>query len=369
MSKLLFKMNNYKKISQFFVKVFFSVMMGSMNIGMASPYIEAFGIAKGACAKIFKIIEQIPIINPLIPTGKELRESLSHIEFRNVEFQYPTRKDVPILRKLNLTIKRGQTVALVGPSGCGKSTCIQLIQRFYDPDGGNVYFNDVDLKDINVNWLRARIGVVGQEPILFGTTIYENIRYGSEKATREQIELAARAANAHIFISKLPKGYETLVGERGAQLSGGQKQRIAIARALVRDPEILLLDEATSALDNASEAKVQSALEKASEGRTTIIVAHRLSTIRRADRIVVINQGEVAESGTHQELMALKSHYYNLVMTQVGDDAELTTPSGEDKRNSFLVKNNEDEEPAPMVIEDDVSRSNISILLCFQFHA
>lgn len=294
-------------------------MMGSMNLGMASPYIEAFGIAKGACAKIFNLIEKEPTINPIKAVGHNLNQPLTVMEFKDVDFYYPTRKSMKILDKLNLKIKRGQTVALVGPSGCGKSTCIQLIQRFYDPQGGAILFNEVNLKDININWLRERIGVVGQEPILFGTTVYENIRYGREDATREEIEAAARAANALTFINKLPRGLYTMVGERGAQLSGGQKQRIAIARALVRNPEILLLDEATSALDTASEVKVQKALEKASKGRTTIIVAHRLSTIRRADCIVVILKGQVVESGTHDELMDLKRHYYNLVTNQLGD--------------------------------------------------
>ncbi|XP_061392040.1 ATP-dependent translocase ABCB1 [Musca vetustissima] len=333
------------------ITVFFSVMMGSMNIGMASPYIEAFGIAKGACAKIFKLIDQIPTIYPIEPRGKSLNHPLVHVEFRNIDFSYPTRKTVQILDKFSLRIARGQTVALVGSSGCGKSTCIQLIQRFYDPDSGSVHFNDVDLKDLNIEWLRSRIGVVGQEPVLFGTTIYENIRYGREDATKEQIEAAARAANAMTFINKLPDGFHTLVGERGAQLSGGQKQRIAIARALVRDPEILLLDEATSALDTASEAKVQAALEKASVGRTTIIVAHRLSTIRRADRIVVINKGRVVESGTHTELMALKQHYYNLVMTQLGEDADATTP-GVGQKEFLLNAKDEDEEQITITKEE-----------------
>lgn len=180
-------------------------MMGSMNIGLASPYIEAFGIAKGACAKVFKLIEQVPTINPIEPKGQNLNKPLVHIELRDVGFRYPSRDEVQILNKLNLTIKRGQTIALVGSSGCGKSTIIQLVQRFYDPQEGSVYFNDVDLKDINITWLRERIGVVGQEPILFGTTIYENIRYGREDATREMIIAAATAANAHTFINKLPK--------------------------------------------------------------------------------------------------------------------------------------------------------------------
>ncbi|EDV37529.1 uncharacterized protein Dana_GF13488 [Drosophila ananassae] len=334
------------------ITVFFSVMMGSMNIGMAAPYIEAFGIAKGACAKVFHIIEQIPTINPIDAGGKKLNEQIETIEFKEVEFQYPTRPEIPILNRLNLKIHRGQTVALVGPSGCGKSTCIQLVQRFYDPQAGNVYFNGSNVKDIDINWLRSKIGVVGQEPVLFGVSIYENIRYGREDATRQDIEEAAAAANAAVFIKKLPRGYDTLVGERGAQLSGGQKQRIAIARALIRNPEILLLDEATSALDTASEAKVQAALEKVSAGRTTIIVAHRLSTVRRADRIVVINQGEVVESGTHQELMQLKEHYFNLVTTQMGDDdGSVLSPTGDIYKN-FDIKD-EDEQDIKIIYEDE----------------
>lgn len=185
-----------------------------------------------------------------------------------------------------------------------------------------ILLDDRDLRDLNVNWLRSSIGVVGQEPVLFGTTVYENIRYGRESATQLDIENAARAANAHNFIVNLPYGYETMVGERGAQMSGGQKQRIAIARALVRNPEILLLDEATSALDTASEAMVQDALVAASQGRTTVIVAHRLSTIRNADVIVVLHHGSVVEQGNHKELMALGGYYHALVTVQMGDVAE-----------------------------------------------
>ena len=190
----------------------------------------------------------------------------------------------------------GQTVALVGSSGCGKSTCIQLLQRFYDPIRGRITIDGYDLKTLNVGWLRENIGVVGQEPVLFSMTIRDNIKYGHPRLNdvlQEDIEHAARQANAHDFIMSLPKGYDTLVGERGAQLSGGQKQRIAIARALIRNPKILLFDEATSALDMKSEAVVQLALEKAREGRTTLIVAHRLTTIRNADSILVFNEGKI----------------------------------------------------------------------------
>jgi ATP-binding cassette subfamily B (MDR/TAP) protein 1 len=299
--------------------VFFSVMMGSMNLGMASPYIETFGIAKGAAAKVFDTIERKPIIDPLAAKGERPENITGTIKFKNVQFSYPSRSDVPVLQNLSLEIQNGQTVAIVGSSGCGKSTCIQLIQRFYDTDSGEVQIDDNNIKDLDVNWLRSKIGVVGQEPVLFNTTIYENIRYGRETATREEIEAAARAANAHIFVKRLPMGYDTLVGERGAQISGGQKQRIAIARALIRNPNILLLDEATSALDTASEAKVQQALEVASKGRTTIIIAHRLSTIRNADKIIVLDKGKVVEQGTHESLMQVKGHYFELVTTQIGD--------------------------------------------------
>ncbi|XP_055837899.1 ATP-dependent translocase ABCB1 [Episyrphus balteatus] len=351
------------------ITVFFSVMMGSMNIGMAAPYIEAFGIAKGACAKIYHLIEKKPEINPIERRGIKPKGALNEIEFRDVEFQYPTRTDIKILRKLNIKIKKGETVALVGSSGCGKSTCIQLLQRFYDPNGGNIFINNVNLKEYDVQSLRERIGVVGQEPVLFGTTIYENIRYGKEDATRAEIVEASKASNAHLFIQKLPQGYETLVGERGAQLSGGQKQRIAIARALVRNPEILLLDEATSALDTASEAKVQAALEKASEGRTTVIVAHRLSTIRRADKIIVIDKGQVVESGTHKELMEVKGQYFNLVTTQLGDESLALSPGivgkvdifteDEDESEIAIVK---EEEALQSITENDASYSLVAVM-------
>ncbi|CAF4702383.1 unnamed protein product, partial [Rotaria socialis] len=207
------------------------------------------------------------------------------------------------LNGLSFMAQRGETTALVGSSGCGKSTCVQLLQRFYDPTEGSVELDgtveidDTPVNRYNIGWLRERIGVVSQEPILFQTTIRENIRFGKTNATQEEIEQAAKMANAHDFIKDLPQKYETLVGERGAQLSGGQKQRIAIARALIRNPRILLLDEATSALDRESERIVQDALDRASQGRTTIVIAHRLSTIVNASKIIVLNAGSVVEEG------------------------------------------------------------------------
>nr|CAD7571680.1 unnamed protein product [Timema californicum] len=345
--------------------VFFSVMMASMNIGMSSPYFETFSISKGAAAKVFSLIDRISPINSMSPDGKHPSSINGSIEFKNIHFKYPSRPDVKVLQGLNLTISPGETVALVGSSGCGKSTCVQLIQRFYDPIQGSIIMFQIsldgeDIKNLNVAWLRSNIGVVGQEPILFQTTIAENIRFGNEQASMDEIIHSAKEANAHDFVSKLPQGYDTLVGERGAQLSGGQKQRIAIARALVRNPHILLLDEATSALDTSSEAKVQAALDKASTGRTTIIVAHRLSTIRQADKIVALSDGQVAEQGTHEQLMALKGQYHNLVMAQVnmvGRPRHLSVTSDksveeDDIRSitkSFVPEEKEQEEKSSMM--------------------
>ena len=197
---------------------------------------------------------------------------------RNVHFNYPAREDVEVLRGLNLKIEAGKTVSIVGPSGCGKSTVIQLIQRLYDPDSGSLLLDQTDIRQMNIGWLRDNIGVVGQEPVLFATTIRENIKFGRKNATDEEIEQASKEANAFNFIQSLPQKFDTIVGEKGAQLSGGQKQRIAIARAIIKKPKILLLDEATSALDFASEALVKAAIDNVQQGRTTIIVAHRYAT-------------------------------------------------------------------------------------------
>ena len=249
--------------------------------------------------------------------GEKPEKFDSTIEIKGVTFAYPTRPDIKVMEDFSLDIEVGKTYALVGPSGCGKSTIIQLILRFYDPLSGEVLVGGRDVRELNTRWLRQHIGVVSQEPVLFDTTIAENIKYGKEGATDEEMKAAAISANAHDFVSKLPDGYNTLVGEAGTQLSGGQKQRIAIARALIRDPKILLLDEATSALDTESESVVQQALDSAREGRTTIIVAHRLSTIQNADVIASISNGRIVEKGTHSELMDKEGLYYELVTAQV----------------------------------------------------
>ncbi|XP_027198903.2 ATP-dependent translocase ABCB1-like [Dermatophagoides pteronyssinus] len=314
------------------VIIFWGITGCGYNIGYAAPFYESFQIGKTSAKSIMDILERQSKIDSMHSMGKTLRSNFkTDIEFKNVHFHYPTRPGIQILQGLNLKIKSDEIVALVGPSGCGKSTIIQLIQRYYDPDCGEILLNGVNTRDIHTGWLRGQLGVVGQEPVLFETSIAENIRLGMpfdrmNEITQTDIERAAKEANAHEFISKLPNGYDTYVGDRGKQLSGGQKQRIAIARALISNPKILLLDEATSALDLESEHIVQEALDHASKGRTTIIIAHRLSTIKNADRILYIEQGRLVEQGTHQHLMELKNKYFNLVMAQQIEPHEPVPP-------------------------------------------
>ncbi|CAF4035795.1 unnamed protein product [Rotaria sp. Silwood2] len=268
------------------------------------------------------------------------------IEFDNVNFIYPSRKDTPVLHNLSFIARAGQTTALVGLSGCGKSTCISLFLRYYKPSSGRIIINDRPIADYNVKQLRQNTGVVSQEPILFGMSIYENICFGKVNATQAEIEQAAREANAHNFIMQLPNKYETLVGERGIQLSGGEKQRIALARALVKQPTFLLLDEATSALDNVSEKVVQEALDRACRDRTTIVIAHRLTTIKNAHQIYVLDNGGVIEQGTHETLMAKEGGKYQAMvkrqqMESIYDDQDdimsLQKTTEEDK-NLIIVE-------------------------------
>ncbi|XP_075683763.1 ATP-dependent translocase ABCB1-like [Rhinoderma darwinii] len=299
--------------------VFISVTIAAFSFGHAAPNLEAFASARGAAYSVFNIIDNEPNIDGFSTTGFKPDKIKGDIEFRNVKFTYPSRPDIQVLKGLNLKISNGQSVALVGSSGCGKSTIVQLIQRFYDPEEGLIAIDGHDIRNLNIRYLREVIGVVSQEPVLFDTTIAENIRFGREDVTMEEIEQATKESNAYNFISSLPDKFETLVGDRGAQLSGGQKQRIAIARALVRNPKILLLDEATSALDTESEAVVQAALDKAREGRTTIIVAHRLSTIKNVDTIAGFDNGAIIEQGSHGELMKREGIYYKLVTMQTVD--------------------------------------------------
>ncbi|KAF6157536.1 hypothetical protein GIB67_004474 [Kingdonia uniflora] len=273
------------------------------------PHITFFAAATAAASSIFEMIDRIPIIDSENENGKILENVIGELEFKDVTFRYPSRPDKLILDAFNLKVQAGKTVGLVGGSGSGKSTAISLLQRFYDPVSGNIFLDGNKIMKLQIKWLRSQMGLVSQEPILFATSIKENIMFGKEESSMDLVISAAKAANAHDFITKLSDGYETSVGQFGVQLSGGQKQRIAIARALIRDPKILLLDEATSALDAQSESIVQEALDQASQGRTTVVIAHRLSTIRRANLIVVLESGKIIESGTHEELVQKKDKF------------------------------------------------------------
>jgi ABC-type multidrug transport system fused ATPase/permease subunit len=262
--------------------------------------------ASGALDRIFEVMD-VPAGLEDGPEARDLPHLRGDIAFDRVVFGYDGK--LPVLSGLELRVEAGSVVALVGPSGSGKTTVTKLLQRFYDPLEGRVTLDGIDLRDLRTAWLRQQVGYVSQESALFSGTIADNIRYGKLEASDAEIEAAARAANAHGFISAFPDAYETRVGERGASLSGGQRQRIAIARALLRDPRLLILDEATSALDTESEAQVQEALERLMEGRTTLIVAHRLSTIQKADRIVALAEGRVLEQGAHADLLSKRGLY------------------------------------------------------------
>ncbi|KAJ1731295.1 hypothetical protein LPJ61_002605, partial [Coemansia biformis] len=304
------------------INVIIVLLVGGFMLSGAAPNVSAITTAQGSAAKVFAIIDRDSPIDPLdTESGTRVERLRGDISFRDIRFSYPTRPDVPILRGFSLDIRAGQKVALVGESGCGKSTTIGLIERFYDPASGDVLIDGVNVKEYNIGSLRQRVGIVAQEPVLFSTSIMQNIRWGAidpenSPPTDEEVIEAAKAANAHPFISQLPNGYHTLVGEGGALLSGGQKQRIAIARAIIRNPDILLLDEATSALDTASERLVQDALDRLSANRTTISIAHRLSTIRNCDQIYVVREGVVSESGTHDELVSSDGEYASMVRAQ-----------------------------------------------------
>ncbi|OBZ71083.1 Leptomycin B resistance protein pmd1 [Grifola frondosa] len=313
------------------VNVIFSVLIGSFSLALLAPEMQAITQARGAAAKLYDTIDCVPPIDSADESGLKPEKCIGEITFEHVDFNYPSRPNVTIVKDLSITFPAGKTTALVGASGSGKSTVISLVERFYDPLAGAVKLDGVNVRDLNLKWLRMQIGLVSQEPTLFATTIKGNVAHGligtkhehaSDEEKMKLIKEACIKANADGFITKLPSGYETMVGERGFLLSGGQKQRIAIARAIVSDPRILLLDEATSALDTQSEGVVQNALDKAAAGRTTITIAHRLSTIKDADCIYVMGGGVILESGTHSELLSNEGGAYaRLVQAQRLRDA------------------------------------------------
>ncbi|XP_044495138.1 ABC transporter B family member 9-like [Mangifera indica] len=309
------------------ITIIFTIMTGGISLGQTSPSVNAFAAGQAAAYKMFETIKRKPSIDAYDTSGMILENIEGDIELKDVYFRYPARPEVQIFSGFSLHVPSGTTAALVGQSGSGKSTVISLLERFYDPEAGEVFIDGINIKKLQLSWIREKIGLVSQEPILFATSIKENIAYGKENATDQEIRTAIQLSNAAKFIDKLPQGLDTMVGEHGTQLSGGQKQRIAIARAILKNPKILLLDEATSALDAESEHIVQDALDKVMTNRTTVVVAHRLTTIRNADMIAVVHQGKIVEKGTHEDLIQdPEGAYSQLIRLQEG------AKDGEDPR-------------------------------------
>lgn len=284
------------------------LLMVAFSVGSLGSLWGDFMSAQGAGKRIFDILDRPTQMRSDI--GKTLLQVLGNVELRDITFSYPARPEQNVLTNFNLSLSADKVVALVGPSGSGKSTVAALLARLYDISKGEIKLDGVNIKELQPNWLRQQIGVVSQEPILISSSIEENIRYANPRATHEEVVRAAQLANAHNFITSFKDGYQTLVGERGIQLSGGQKQRIAIARAILKNPQILILDEATSALDTESESLVQDAIDKLMQNRTTLIIAHRLSTVQNADLICVLDRGAIVESGLHSDLLKKQDGLY-----------------------------------------------------------
>lgn len=295
--------------------VFYATIV-AISVGVISEVYGELQRAAGATERLMELLEAEPeIVAPENPTPLPL-PATGRVRFENVTFHYPSRPNQAALENFSLTIEPGETVALVGPSGAGKSTIFQLLLRFYDPEDGSIFVDGVDIRDTDPEALRKRMAQVPQDPVIFGTSGLENIRYGNPEADEETVRNAAKDAAADEFLEALPDGYNTFLGEKGTRLSGGQRQRVSIARAILRDPAVLLLDEATSALDAVSERLVQQALERLMKGRTTLIIAHRLSTVINAGRIAVIDEGRIVASGTHAELLSSSPLYARLAELQ-----------------------------------------------------
>ena len=295
--------------------VIYSIMVAGAVAALSEIWSE-LQRAAGATERLIELLNIEDTVNDPEQAVSAPTNWLGEITFNDVTFAYPSRADDATLSNFNLTIKPGETIALVGISGAGKSTFIQLLQRFYDPDQGEIFLDGIDIKTMKRLEFRKSIALVPQDPVIFATTVMENIRFGNPEANDEEIFQAARSAAAHDFISELPQGYDTCVGERGIMLSGGQKQRIAIARAILRNAPVLLLDEATSALDAENERSVQKAFDHLSKGRTTIVVAHRLATVKKADRIIVLDAGKIIAQGNHEKLISEKGLYARLASLQ-----------------------------------------------------
>ena len=301
--------------------VFYAILVAS-SLGAVSEVMADLQRAAGAMERILELLHTRPTIVARASPKPIPSPARGAVVFENVTFRYPSRPETSALDGFSLAVRPGEKVAIVGPSGAGKTTVFQLLLRFYDPDAGRVTFDGVDLKDLAPEALRRHIGLVAQDPVIFSTSALENIRYGRPDATLDEIKAAARAAHADEFLERLPQGFDTFLGERGVRLSGGQRQRIAIARAILRNPALLLLDEATSALDAESERVVQKALDEVMQGRTTIVIAHRLATVLKCDRILVMNHGRVDAIGTHAELSRQGGLYARLAALQFDRAAE-----------------------------------------------
>ena len=295
--------------------VIYSIMVAGAVAALSEIWSE-LQRAAGATERLVELLNIDDTVNDPVKAIAPPERWSGEITFRDVTFAYPTRTEEATLSNVNLNVSPGETIALVGPSGAGKSTFIQLLQRFYDPDQGAIFLDGIDIKTMNRLEFRRSIALVPQDPVIFAATVMENIRFGNPEATDEEIFEAARSAAAHEFVSELPQGYDTYVGERGVMLSGGQKQRVAIARAILRNAPVLLLDEATSALDAENERLVQNAFDHLSEGRTTIVVAHRLATVKKADRIIVLDKGKIVAQGNHDKLINEKGLYAHLATLQ-----------------------------------------------------